>query len=384
MDRYVLGRVLGKGTYGTVYLASRGSFMYAIKEVSMLNPIETLWEISLFNLMSHPNIASPFEYFPSPDHNSIFIVMPEAEGTLDSRIGNELTQSDIRLITWQILSALDYLHANHIIHRDLKPSNILLDDMRVTIIDFGLARFLNQGIDMTSTNVQTYTYRAPEVYRSRHDPSGQYHLGAPMDMWSLGMIMLEMFLGHRYFASSNRRFSEVEVAEYLLGRGMDIIYHDIRSLNIPPDAKNLLFALLHPDPQRRISARQAMANKWFSGMRYQPPEGIRYPIVRINPQSDTVSQIRQDVNELMIRCGFSDAVFNLMIKLVGEAYRNYPDTFTNPDTRIRYYNILLKIAAFQISEYKFENVNGCTLTGRDGVRDIYSIFEALRFNIIVI
>lgn len=169
IGRYRVVRILGEGTYGEVYLVQAGGNNYAIKRVSFSQPMQTLWEISLYNLMSHPKIASPFETFPSSDYSHMYIVMPEAERTLHTAIPTRMSETDIRLISWQLLSAMDYIHSNNIVHRDLKPRNILLDDLRVMLIDFGLARFLGQEIDATSLSIQTYTHRAPEVYEAIRD-----------------------------------------------------------------------------------------------------------------------------------------------------------------------------------------------------------------------
>ena len=270
IDRFKIISHLGSGSYGQVYLGVYNGNKYAIKRVSLEQPMQTLWEISLYNLMSHPNIVSPFEYISIGDHRYIDIVMPEADSTLRSFIYQIPTEIDIRLIAWQLLSALDYMHTNSIVHRDLKPANILLNDTKVMVIDFGLARFIDQNLNPTSVRIQTYTYRAPEVFQAIKDihekkdvHTSTRTLGTAMDIWSVGMMILEMFLGTTYFHNSTRQMSEQEVSQFLLSDKYHTLISDIENLHCSGDAKDVLFALLHHDPRERVSASTAMEMPWF-------------------------------------------------------------------------------------------------------------------------
>lgn len=87
--------------------------------------------------MSHPHIASPYEYILTDDGKRLNIVMHMGDGTLytkfliggTSRGPQRATEGEIQLVANQCLQALSYLHENHILHRDLKPENILMNDM---------------------------------------------------------------------------------------------------------------------------------------------------------------------------------------------------------------------------------------------------------------
>jgi serine/threonine protein kinase len=103
-----------------------------------------LKELSFYTIMSHPRIMAPYEYILTDNGNKLNIVMHRGGSTLFHTFltGKRATEDEIKLISYQLLQALDYLHANSIIHRDLKPTNIIMDEMEVNIIDFGLANML--------------------------------------------------------------------------------------------------------------------------------------------------------------------------------------------------------------------------------------------------
>lgn len=385
IDRFEIKRELGSGSYGKVYQGSYEGNNYAIKEVSLSTPMNTLWEISLYNLMSHPNVAKPFEYIVDSKYENIYIVMPEAERNLATAVNTKLSESDARLYTWQLLSAMDYLHSNSIVHRDLKPANILLDDGQLYVIDFGLSRFLEQNVDPMSLYIQTYVYRAPEVFRAIEFPTQENlsRLGTPMDMWSVGIIMIEMFLGHRMF----RTTSEESLSKHLLRFGSSVIHRNfVDVLPVSQDVKVLIKGLLDVDPEKRLTARQAMQSPWFSSFRYQAPELIRYPRVDVNLQGLTATRIIQEINPMVAKCRFNTRVIEQLLRYVKVIHRTNPMLLVNPDTRKKYYSILLSIAGLQFDEGRIGSLHECDLNpdrGNYNSKDIYDIFHALKFNIII-
>lgn len=381
IGKYTIDKVLGSGAYGTVYLGKYGINRYAIKEVSLAQPMQTLWEASLLNLMSHPNIIKPFEYNISSDYSNMVIVMPEADRTLRDAIGMKMQYDDIRLYAWQLLYAMDYLHSNHIVHRDLKPNNILLNDAQLYIIDFGLARFLNRNTGPTSMIAQTYTHRAPEVFRASRDRDTS-SLGTAMDMWSVGMMILEMFYQKVYF----RGYQESEIANILLSDRSSMIHDDIDVLPVSNDVKHLLHSLLAIDPRGRPTARQAMTSPWFSTYRYQDAEYINYPYVPINLQAQSVTDITRILQPYMSRCMYTDDVLHQTLRFIKAIHMHNPYALQSVDIRYRYYRILLAIAGSQLAEHTTESTKGCDLMHLDTTysnRDLYDIFSLLNYNIII-
>lgn len=111
------------------------------------------------------------------------------------RLGRPMGERPIAAVARQALLGLEALHALRIVHRDLKPSNLLLGaDGEVKIADFGAGKVLRRRLDPCASYVGTAAYMSPE----RFDPeaySGDYDPYAA-DVWSLGVAILELYLGH--------------------------------------------------------------------------------------------------------------------------------------------------------------------------------------------
>lgn len=102
----------------------------------------------------------------------------------------------IRTFAIQIFNALAFLKEHNIIHSDIKPENVLLKNRSKTgikLIDFGTSMFIHES---TYMYIQSRFYRAPEVI-----------LGSPydfaIDMWSVGCLLAELYLGSPLFAGTN-------------------------------------------------------------------------------------------------------------------------------------------------------------------------------------
>jgi mitogen-activated protein kinase 15 len=101
-----------------------------------------------------------------------------------------------QFIVYQCLKALKYCHTGDLVHRDLKPSNLLLnEECLCKVADFGLARSLaamkkgEESASVLTDYVATRWYRAPEILL------GSTSYTKAVDMWALGCIIAEMFVG---------------------------------------------------------------------------------------------------------------------------------------------------------------------------------------------
>ena len=100
------------------------------------------------------------------------------------------TEMECKIIMKGILEGVLDIHTNEILHRDLKPQNLLIDDKgeKIKLADFGLARSYGVPIRVLTHEVLTLWYRAPEILL------GQKEYSTPVDIWSLGITILELVL----------------------------------------------------------------------------------------------------------------------------------------------------------------------------------------------
>src|SRR4051794_33940256 len=106
----------------------------------------------------------------------------------------------IRRFTKQLLASLVLLHSHKVIHCDLKPENVLLAHpmhSEIKVIDFGSSCFENEKV---YTYIQSRFYRSPEVILGTS-------YGMPIDMWSLGCILAELYTGYPIFPGRTNKSS---------------------------------------------------------------------------------------------------------------------------------------------------------------------------------
>ncbi|EER26354.1 Protein kinase domain containing protein [Coccidioides posadasii C735 delta SOWgp] len=209
--RIIRGQLIGKGTYGRVYLgmnAETGEIL-AVKQVEvnqkaagydkdrikeMVQAMDH--EIDTMQHLEHPNIVQYLGCHRSELSMSIYLEYIPG-GSIGSclRKHGKFEESVVQSLTIQTLRGLAYLHDKGILHRDLKADNILLDlDGTCKISDFGISKKSDNiyGNDVTNSMQGSVFWMAPEVVQSQ----GQGY-SAKVDIWSLGCVVLEMFAGRR-------------------------------------------------------------------------------------------------------------------------------------------------------------------------------------------
>eukprot|EP01013_Petalomonas_cantuscygni_P015921 TRINITY_DN32846_c0_g1_i1.p1 TRINITY_DN32846_c0_g1~~TRINITY_DN32846_c0_g1_i1.p1 ORF type:complete len:331 (+),score=31.20 TRINITY_DN32846_c0_g1_i1:111-1103(+) len=258
--------VIGEGAFSKVYPGRRRSDFHdvAVKVIDKSAVDQklsyVLSEIDILRRLQHPLIVGLYDVFE--DARRIFIVMEYmAGGDLYGKITDEwpngfpehLAQPLIKKIT----AVVAFLHARGIVHRDLKPENILFtvaesdDDVRLT--DFGMARMFSDD-SVIRTTCGSPTYVAPEVIRSGR--SGAYTNA--VDMWSVGVIAFVVLSGAWpfYDQRQSRLYELIERGEY----SMPADPWD----RISAEAKDFVAKLLVVDPDRRMSAVDALQHPWLS------------------------------------------------------------------------------------------------------------------------
>lgn len=130
---------------------------------------------------------------------------------------DDLSADHHKVLLYQLLRGLHFIHAAGVLHRDLKPKNILANsNCKVKICDLGLARPLLQSAP-TSTcwtdYIATRWYRAPELCGCFYGCYTQ-----AVDVWGIGCIFAEMLLGKPLFPGGRDPVSQLQLITDLLGK----------------------------------------------------------------------------------------------------------------------------------------------------------------------
>ena len=134
-------------------------------------------------------------YSSFQDKEHLYFELEYIEGcTLYSQIRkfNQVVSSNMPYYAAEVLLTLEYLHSHNIVYRDLKPENLVVSMMErghIKLVDFGFAKRLKAPGQRTFTNCGTPAYIAPEVLL------GHNGHGHEADIWSLGVLMVELVSG---------------------------------------------------------------------------------------------------------------------------------------------------------------------------------------------
>ncbi|OTB12246.1 hypothetical protein K445DRAFT_66785 [Daldinia sp. EC12] len=270
--RWFKGELIGKGTYGRVYLgmnATTGEFL-AVKEVEVnpkaaggdKNKMKELLkaldqEIDTMQNLDHVNIVQYLGCERKETSISIFLEYISG-GSIGSclRKHGKFEEPVVSSLTRQALSGLAYLHREGILHRDLKADNILLDvDGTCKISDFGISKKTDNiyGNDKTNSMQGSVFWMAPEVIRSQGEG-----YSAKVDIWSLGCVVLEMFAGRRPWSKE-----EAVGAIYKIANGeIPPIADDVREA-ISPYALGFMLDCFTVDPKDRPTAERLLRQHEF-------------------------------------------------------------------------------------------------------------------------
>eukprot|EP00929_Paragymnodinium_shiwhaense_P062003 TRINITY_DN3095_c0_g1_i1.p1 TRINITY_DN3095_c0_g1~~TRINITY_DN3095_c0_g1_i1.p1 ORF type:complete len:525 (+),score=125.79 TRINITY_DN3095_c0_g1_i1:184-1758(+) len=283
MNRYKVTKTLGDGTYGSVLRGqnkSTGEWV-AIKKMKQKyyswEECMKLREINSLRKLIHPNIVKLKEVIRENDE--LYMIFEHMEGNVYELMKGRvkpLPETKVRNIMFQTMQALHHVHKGGYFHRDMKPENLLYAGDVVKLADFGLAREIRARPPFTDY-VSTRWYRAPEVLLR----SASYN--SPLDLWACGAIMAELYTLRPLFpgaSESDQLFKICSVvgtpSQALWPEGFKLAAQiEFRwpqfvptrlEMLIPqsnPEGINLINAMLHWDPGKRLSTGRVLQHAYF-------------------------------------------------------------------------------------------------------------------------
>jgi serine/threonine-protein kinase len=267
LDRYRLGELIARGSFGEVHAAT---------DLSSGNPVvvkvlrrggeaarrrfaQEADILARLGGRSAPALVDAFEH-----SGARYLVIERLEGeTLLERLRRErvLEPADIGWIVRDVLSGLCLAHAERVVHRDLKPSNVFLErhgnGQRARLLDFGVSKLDEDdddfgsapGLTSASATVGTAAYMAPEQYRGSAEVDGR------ADVYAVGAIAFELSCGRLAHAARS--------AELMLWQKLELdapSLADVTGERWPAELEAFLRRALARDRERRFaSAAEAQA-----------------------------------------------------------------------------------------------------------------------------
>lgn len=312
--KYKAERVIGNGSFGIVYQAvvnDETKNTVAIKKVLQDRRYKNR-ELSVMKMVKHPNVVALLDCFYSRGNRGrdvyLNLVMEYIPETVYQTIRSHARAHQaipfiyVKTYAYQMCRAVSYCHALGVCHRDIKPQNLLLDPSTHTVklCDFGSAKLLVKGEPNVAYICSRY-YRAPELIFEATDYT------TSIDIWSLGCVIAELFLGTPLFQGDSGVDQLVEIIKVLgaptkndvLAMNKNYTQHrfpQVKPLSwkvvfrnithedqpVPDSALQLIKDFLVFNPERRTKPFAALAYEFFDELRAKDlefPNGKNPPVM---------------------------------------------------------------------------------------------------------
>ncbi len=266
---YTIRRSIGESEKAIVYLATSASLGQDValkvskSERDEANERQFLArEHAALSAIHHPAIVDLYDY--GVHHGREYLAMEYfPRGDLKTRLQRGILEPAVLRYVEQIARALAVVHAAGIFHRDLKPPNVMLrNNDEVVLIDFGLARNVQGGLQSTRKGV----LRGSPYYMSPEQALGEV-LDARTDLYSLGIIFYEMLTGRKPYTGT----SAMEVLQQHVNAPLPRLPRPLEHLQL------LLDGLLAKSPEDRFSSAEQVIEA-VAGMRaLRNKEGAKAP-----------------------------------------------------------------------------------------------------------
>ncbi|OAP61850.1 hypothetical protein AYL99_04053 [Fonsecaea erecta] len=286
VGNYSLGKLIGKGSFGKVYLAKHNltNGSKVVLKASSKNDPNLAREIHHHRQFVHPHIARLYEVIIT--ESLVWLVLEYCPG---DELYNYLCKNGplpvetAQKIFTQLVGAVAYIHSKSCVHRDLKLENVLLDkNDNVKLCDFGFTREYEGKANYLQTFCGTVCYSAPEMLK------GEKYAGEKVDVWSLGIILYALLKGELPYDEDDDAATKAKILKD------DPVYPD----TFPETAKTLISKLLSKRPLHRPSLSDILADPFLSDHAPQ-----QQAILKLSQPAAFTTQLEKDTLERMKSAG---------------------------------------------------------------------------------
>lgn len=321
IGKYRLGKVLGKGSFGEVFLVTdegtsafsphahdgfkhsfadvmspqtpaqytpqTGERQYALKSLNRGgakfggSKVDVLSEVEIMKYLNHKHICMMVAVIDDPSHKKVYIVqelcsggplmndeMTKGPGGVDIPFAESVARDYFR----QIIKGVHYMHSLGILHRDIKPQNVLIGEGGLCkLCDFGSAIFVHnsQAVIAHANQLEvagTPAFMAPELFKEAEELSPVISRSPAVDMFSLGATLYCLLFGEPPWMAKNEIDLSSQISKFELTFPEGSI--------IDPHLKHCIQHLMDKDVSRRMDLDHLINNDWVTN------EGI-YPLYTI-------------------------------------------------------------------------------------------------------
>lgn len=291
IKRYKICEWIGDGFYSDVFTGLQdGKVKCAIKLLKPVNSDRVRRELKILTEAQGPNVLKLLDIVIDGKEGIPAMITELCPNIPYRTLFATMKLDDIKFYLYRVIQALDHAHRCGIMHRDVKPLNIFCNDPRksVKLGDWGLGEFYHP-FRKYSVHVATRYYKSPEILLDYE------YYDYSLDMWSVGVILLELLTQKIHIFDGNDNFNQIyEIAKIVGGKSIidwankyhvaltDVQLQKFSSYKkipfidtIPsnrsnfkdPEALDLLEKLLIVDHRERITAAEALNHSFFKLVR---------------------------------------------------------------------------------------------------------------------